>query len=87
MPRQVPDFGVVKKLPTIAGLQTPKVSSVDLMWLLGLYIGDGSLHLAKTYRVQFAIPATDVELRAELIGVVKGFSACGASRRTSTASW
>ena len=72
VPRQVPDFGVVKKLPTIAGLQTPKVSSVDLMWLLGLYIGDGNLHLShKTYRVQFAIPATDVELRAELIGVVK----------------
>ena len=33
------------------------------MWLLGLYIGDGNLHLStRTYRVQFAIPATDVEL-------------------------
>ena len=42
------------------------------MWLLGLYIGDGNLHLShRTYRVQFAIPATDVELRAELIRVVK----------------
>ena len=46
--------------------------SVDLMWLLGLYIGDGNLHLStKTYRVQFAIPATDVELRAEIARVVK----------------
>jgi Fe-S cluster assembly protein SufB len=43
------------------------------MWLLGLYIGDGNLHLStKTYRVQFAIPATDVELRAELIRVISG---------------
>ena len=42
------------------------------MWLLGLYIGDGNLHLStRTYRVQFAIPATDVELRAELTRVVK----------------
>jgi len=42
------------------------------MWLLGLYIGDGNLHLStRTYRVQFAIPATDVELREELIRVVK----------------
>ena len=42
------------------------------MWLLGLYVGDGNLHLStKTYRVQFAIPAPDVELRAEVTRVVK----------------
>ena len=42
------------------------------MWLLGLYIGDGNLHLStRTYRVQFAIPATDVELRAEVTRAVK----------------
>jgi FeS assembly protein SufB len=72
VPRQIPEFGVAAELPTIAGLQTPATSSVDLMWLLGLYIGDGNLHLStKTYRVQFAIPATDGELRAELARVVK----------------
>jgi Fe-S cluster assembly protein SufB len=72
VPRQIPEFGVARELPTVAGLTTPSTSSVDLMWLLGLYVGDGNLHLStKTYRVQFAIPATDVELRAELIRVVK----------------
>ena len=72
VPRQIPEFGVAAQLPTITGLQTPAASTVDLMWLLGLYIGDGNLHLShRTYRVQFAIPATDVELRAELIRVVK----------------
>ena len=72
VPRTVPDFGVAAELPGIAGFTAPAVSSVDLMWLLGLYIGDGNLHLStRTYRVQFAIPATDVELREELIRVVK----------------
>ena len=55
----------------MAGLKAPLTSSADLMWLLGLYIGDGDLHLShKTYRVQFAIPAADAELRAELTRVV-----------------
>jgi FeS assembly protein SufB len=72
VPRQVPEFGVAAELPRVAGLTTPVTSSGDLMWLLGLYIGDGNLHLStKTYRVQFAIPATDVELRAEVTRVVK----------------
>ncbi|WP_156425291.1 Fe-S cluster assembly protein SufB [Mycobacterium sp. GA-1285] len=73
VPRKLPEFGVAAELPTVAGLMTPATSSVDLMWLLGLYIGDGNLHLStKTYRVQFAIPATDVEMRSEVIRVVKG---------------
>jgi FeS assembly protein SufB len=72
VPRQIPEFGVAAELPSVAGLTTPASSSVDLMWLLGLYIGDGNLHLStKTYRVQFSIPATDIELRAELTRVIK----------------
>jgi FeS assembly protein SufB len=72
VPRQIPGFGAGFDLPRIAGLTAPPTSSVDLMWLLGLYIGDGNLHLStRTYRVQFAIPATDVELRAEVARVVK----------------
>jgi Fe-S cluster assembly protein SufB len=71
VPRSVPDFGVAHALPTATRLITPTHSSVDLMWLLGLYIGDGSLQSAgRTHRVQFAIPATDVELRAEISRVV-----------------
>ncbi|HYB82045.1 MAG TPA: LAGLIDADG family homing endonuclease, partial [Mycobacterium sp.] len=70
--RQVPEFGSAADLPNVSGFASPSTSSVDLMWLLGLYIGDGNLHLStKTYRVQFAIPATDVELRAEVTRVVK----------------
>jgi FeS assembly protein SufB len=72
VPRQIPEFGKSADLPSIAGFTTPRTSSVDLMWLLGLYVGDGNLHLStKTYRVQFAIPATDTELRAEVTRVVK----------------
>ena len=72
VPRTIPEFGVAAELPGIAGFTAPAASSVDLMWLLGLYIGDGNLHLStRTYRVQFAIPATDVELREELIRVIK----------------
>ena len=71
VPRQIPGFGMSAELPVVAGLKAPLTSSVDLMWLLGLYIGDGNLHLSrKTYRVQFAIPATDIELRAELTQIV-----------------
>ncbi len=72
VPRAIPDFGSAADLPVVSGLTSPSTSSVDLMWLLGLYIGDGNLHLStKTYRVQFAIAATDVELRAEVTRVVK----------------
>ena len=72
VPRTIPDVGVAAQLPSVTGFMSPSTSSVDLMWLLGLYVGDGNLHLStRTYRVQFAIPATDVELRAELTRVVK----------------
>ena len=72
VPRQIPEFGLAAELPSVSGLSTPTTSTVDLMWLLGLYVGDGNLHLSgRTHRVQFAIPATDAELRAELIRVVK----------------
>lgn len=71
VPRSLPAFGAVRALPTAAGLQTPEVSDADLMWLMGLFVGDGNLHLShKTYRVQFAIPETDAELRAEITRVV-----------------
>jgi FeS assembly protein SufB len=47
----------------------PEQTSEDLMWWLGLYIGDGYLHYqagADKTRVEFAIPATDQPLRQEL---------------------
>ncbi len=47
----------------------PRETSADLMWWLGLYIGDGFIHRqadADKARVEFAIPATDEHLRSEL---------------------
>jgi Fe-S cluster assembly protein SufB len=79
VPRSLPDVGVPHKLPPLAvgghhlesAIRNVPESTVDLMWLLGLLLGDGTVQdTGKTHRVQFAIPATDVELRAELVRVV-----------------
>jgi Fe-S cluster assembly protein SufB len=79
VPRSLPDFGTPFRLPELASqlhhLETPcrvpAETSVDLMWLLGLFIGDGNLQdSGKTHRIQFAIPETDAELRAEVTRVV-----------------
>ncbi|MCA1900239.1 MAG: Fe-S cluster assembly protein SufB, partial [Chloroflexi bacterium] len=44
----------------------PERTSEDLMWWLGLYIGDGFIHHDhEKARVEFAIPATDKPLRNE----------------------
>ena len=44
----------------------PERTSEDLMWWLGLYIGDGFIHHdGEKARVEFAIPATDQPLRNE----------------------
>jgi intein/homing endonuclease len=44
----------------------PKQTSVDLMWWLGLYMGDGFIHRdGEKARVEVAIPDTDVSLRNE----------------------
>ncbi|MEI6181290.1 MAG: LAGLIDADG family homing endonuclease, partial [Chloroflexales bacterium] len=52
----------------------PECTTEDLMWWLGLYIGDGFIHAtvdADKARVEVAIPASDTELRAELIRVTE----------------
>ena len=77
VPRSLPDFGRPHKLPPLRvgghHLEHPvrdaTHTTVDLMWLLGLLVGDGNIQDAgKTHRVQLAIPATDVALRAEIAG-------------------
>ena len=84
VPRRIPEFGVAAALPAVAGLTGPATSSLDLMWLLGMYVGAGDLHLAgRTYQVRFAIPATDVGLRAELaraVGEIFGLRCIEADR-------
>ncbi|MBU3752249.1 MAG: Fe-S cluster assembly protein SufB, partial [Mycobacterium sp.] len=72
VPRRMPEFGAPARLPAAPGLPIRATSCVDLMWMLGLFVGDGSLDLSGTAcRVQFAIPAADAGLRAELTGVVQ----------------
>ncbi|NTV63409.1 MAG: Fe-S cluster assembly protein SufB [Oscillochloris sp.] len=53
-------------------VRLPEYTTEELMWWLGLYIGDGFIHStagADKARVEIAIPATDSELRTELIRV------------------
>ncbi|HEX6467568.1 MAG TPA: Fe-S cluster assembly protein SufB [Streptosporangiaceae bacterium] len=79
VPRSLPETGAPFALPDLPAqthhLETrcrvPRETNEDLMWLLGLFIGDGNLQdSGKTHRIQFAIPATDAELRAEIARVV-----------------
>ncbi|MGH8960694.1 MAG: Fe-S cluster assembly protein SufB [Jatrophihabitantaceae bacterium] len=79
VPRQLPEFGEAYPLPALpeqtdhreSPCRVPEESSADLLWLLGLYVGDGNLQdSGKTHRVQFAIQATQPELRAEISRIV-----------------
>ncbi len=73
--KSVPDVGRAHKLERPAveinwrhnNVQLPKATSVDLMWWLGLYVGDGFIHGEdKKARVELAIPQTEPALRQEL---------------------
>jgi Fe-S cluster assembly protein SufB len=71
VPRSLPEYGEPRALRAAAGLRSPERTSVELMWLLGFYFGDGSMQSAgRTHRIQFAVPATDVEVRSEIRRVV-----------------
>jgi Fe-S cluster assembly protein SufB len=79
VPRSLPDFGAPYALPSLAAqthhLETPcrvpAETNADLMWLLGFFVGDGNLQDAgKTHRIQFAVPETDTEVRAEITRLV-----------------
>ncbi len=80
VPRDVPEFGVPHALREVSGFG-PEGTTPDLMWLLGFYLGDGNLQSAgRTHRVQFAIPESDAEVRAEIVRIVReqfGLSALG----------
>ena len=55
-------------------INLPESSSSDLMWWLGLYVGDGYIHHtegADKARVGFAIPETDKPLRQEFARVTE----------------
>jgi Fe-S cluster assembly protein SufB len=74
--RDMPDFGESHELRSLPDTPArfPRKTSVDLMWLLGFWFGDGhnrndSKH--GTYRVELAAPATDMYLQGELKRVVR----------------
>ena len=76
--RKTPDVGTSQQLRLPSTIRRrnaravtlPKSTSEDLLWWAGLYIGDGYVHDAgNTRRVEFAIPATQPDLRDELSAV------------------
>ena len=53
-------------------IKLPKETSKDLMWLFGIYLGDGFLHKEKNKaRVEIAIPSKEQDVRRELFKIVK----------------
>ena len=76
VPRGLPEVGEPLRLEAAVDRHGepfgPVWTSPDLLWLLGCYVGDGSLQSAgRTHRVQFAVPAADVEIRAEITRIVR----------------
>jgi Fe-S cluster assembly protein SufB len=81
--RRLPDVGAEYALqpldssavPTHAKpVRFPERTSTDLMWWLGVYIGDGFLRFDRRGskgRIEFAIPETDEALRRELQRVTR----------------
>ncbi len=75
VPRGLPSFGEPLQVPACFKPNGegfgPMWTSRDLLWLLGYFLGDGSMqHSGRTHRVQFAVPETDAELRAEISRIV-----------------
>ncbi|MFC8845200.1 MULTISPECIES: Fe-S cluster assembly protein SufB [unclassified Micromonospora] len=71
VPRDLPEFGVPHVLRERTGFG-PESTSPDLLWLLGFYLGDGNMQSSgRTHRVQFAVPDSDQEVRAEIARVVR----------------
>jgi FeS assembly protein SufB len=70
VPIDLPEFGesVNLMVPDRPGAETlPRVTSADLCWWLGIYLGDGYLHRSGGYtRVEIAVDKTDVVLIDEI---------------------
>ena len=74
--RDLPDFGRSRQLERLEDTPEsfPVSTDQDLMWLLGLWIGDGYTRDEAdhgTYRIEIAIPDRDPELRDEVVRVVE----------------
>ncbi|MFZ5869288.1 MAG: Fe-S cluster assembly protein SufB [Actinomycetota bacterium] len=72
VPRSLPDFGAPYPLPPAQGMTVPAETTVDLMWLLGFFVGDGTLQSSgRTHRVQLAVHEADAAVRDEIIRVIE----------------
>lgn len=78
--RKTPDLGAVQRLAMPSRVRDRRARAVrfpfeadpDLMWWSGLYVGDGYIHhTGNSRRVEFAIPASQPDLRIELGAVTK----------------
>ena len=76
--RRTPDLGFVQELAAPTKVRDGRAREVtlptrcdeDLLWWSGLYLGDGYVHHSgHRKRVEFAIPATQPDVRDELIAV------------------
>ena len=74
--RDLPEFGTTHVLER--GADTPErfptEVTPDLAWLLGFWLGDGCTRdddAHRTWRVEFAVPVEDAEVRAEIARVVE----------------
>ncbi|MDW3217856.1 MAG: Fe-S cluster assembly protein SufB [Acidimicrobiales bacterium] len=82
--RDLPDYGEPHALMSCDSTphHFPDATSVDLMWLLGLWLGDGSTRIDPKhgmYRLELAIPDTETELQEELkrvVGDLFGLTSC-----------
>src|SRR5690606_17464566 len=72
----LPDFGEpydFLRLERPGSEQLPTTSNEDLMWFLGVYLGDGYLHERGAHTsVEIAVDASDEELVAEIVRVAAG---------------
>lgn len=78
-PYELPKLGVISKKHNF--IKVPRHTTDDLMWFLGLYLGDGCIHKEKNKaRIEIAIPDQDNQLQEELIKTVNGTFQIKASR-------
>ncbi|HLC63173.1 MAG TPA: Fe-S cluster assembly protein SufB [Candidatus Nanoarchaeia archaeon] len=73
---------------TYNNISLPKESNEDIMWILGLFLGDGWISKSKKEfkkYVKFAIPSSQHSLREELINACK--RVFGSRVLTSTKDW
>lgn len=77
--RKTPDLGTVQSLTMPIAVHDrrarlvtlPRLANEDLMWWAGLYVGDGFVSHGRgnRKRIEFAIPASQPDLQAELLRV------------------